>query len=243
MTACIIILMDCQKIIEQSKDSIAFILTEDGTGSGFIFQEENILVTCNHVINGSKKIFIKFPDSEYIGVDIIIRDEEHDLALLSFSPDKKRKPLTLAKNLNVREGTPAAFSGYPLGLKNLTTHQGIISGVTKDPVGIVTYSIDGTVNPGNSGCPLMNSNGDVIGIINAMRVESGKLLNKVKEMKVGAMKIHDTDLVEIFQGIIRNIQLGIGYAVPASYIPERKKINGDQPKIEKPENQNNNDEK
>lgn len=216
--------MDYPKIIERIKSSIAFITTKEGTGSGFVFQGKNILVTCNHVVNGSEKVLIKFLDSDFISAGIVIRDEEHDLALLSFDSNKNREPLSLAQNLEVKEGTPVVFSGYPLGLDNLTTHQGIISGVTKDPVGIVTYSIDGTVNPGNSGCPLMNSNGEVIGIINAMRIERNDLLNKVREMKIGAVKLHDTDIVEVLQALIRNLQLGIGYAVPVSYVPEHKII-------------------
>jgi len=217
--------MDCRKIIERTKNSIAFVLTDDGTGTAFVFQRGDVLVTCNHVIKGSEKIVIKFPDSEeYLNANILISDEEHDLALLRFSPDKVREPLSLAKNPDVKEGSPVIFSGYPFGFKNLTTHQGIISGIIKDPVGIITYSVDGSVNLGNSGGPLMNSDGEIIGVINAMRVVRGGLLNKVREMKMGAIKLHDTDLVDIFQAIISNLQLGVGFAVPASYIPAHKVV-------------------
>lgn len=216
--------MEYFETIRNVKKSIALITTEKGAGSGFVFHENSLLVTCNHIINGCKKIFIKFLDSEFMNAEIIIRDEEHDLALLKFNDTKVRIPLTLANHGNVREGMSVIFSGYPLGLKELTTHHGIISAITKDPVGIVTYLIDGTVNRGNSGCPLMNINGEVIGIVNAMRVERGDVLDKIRSMEIGAISLYKTDLVDILQSIIKNFQLGIGYAVPASYIPGHKII-------------------
>lgn len=219
--------MEYFETISRVKNSIALISTEKGVGSGFVFHGDNLLVTCNHVISGCKKIFIKFLDSEFMNAEIIIRDEEHDLALLKFNDTKLRAPLIFANHEDVKEGMSVIFSGYPLGLKELTTHQGIISAITKDPIGIVTYLIDGTVNRGNSGCPLMNVNGEVIGIINAMRVERGDILNKIQGMEIGAMSLYKTDLVDILQSIIRNFQLGIGYAVPASYIPEYKIIEND----------------
>ncbi len=119
------------------------------------------------------------------------------------------------------------FAGYPLSIKDLTTHQGILSAITQDEVGMTTYLIDGTVNSGNSGCPLMDSDGEVIGVVNAKRRESSDLLSSVENLKVGAIALHGIDLVKIYQALIRNVQLGIGYAVPASYIPDHKEIKDD----------------
>jgi len=220
--------MDYSLVIDKIKSSIALIHTEKGSGTGFVFQKQNILVTCNHVVNGCSKIFIKFPDSEFINAERIIRDEEHDLALLKFNDSKIREPLDLITHEKIKEGTSIIFSGYPLGFKTLVTHQGIISAVTKDATGVITYLIDGTVNLGNSGCPLMSVDGEVIGIVNAMKIERNDLLDKVNNMELGAVALHNTDLVDIFKAVIRNLQLGIGYAVPASYIPEHKVINGDK---------------
>jgi len=194
-----------------------------GTGSGFLFLKKGILVTCDHVVEGSESLMCRFPDDEkFYPAKIAIRDPEHDLALLKLEVD--RAPLPLGKPEEVKQGMPVIFSGFPLSLEALTTHQGILSAITKDAIGMTTYLIDGTVNSGNSGCPLMNATGEVIGVVNAKRQERTDLLNKVGKMSLGAISIHGVDLVEMYQALISNVQLGIGYAVPASYIPEYKEL-------------------
>lgn len=221
---------DHSETVKKIKSSIALIVTIDsngnisGTGSGFVFLKKNILVTCNHVIKDATTILLKFPGSEdYISSKSVLKDEEHDLALLKFD-DKNRDPLDKLDVELVKEGMAVIFAGYPLSMQELTTHQGIISAITKDIVGATTYLIDGTINSGNSGCPLMNIEGKVIGVINAKRRERSDLLAKVENMALGAISLHGIDLVEIYQALINNVQLGIGYAVPASYIPEHKEI-------------------
>jgi S1-C subfamily serine protease len=66
----------------------------------------------------------------------------------------------------------------------------------------------------------MNEDGEVIGIVNAKRREKNDLLDRVEKMTIGAISLHGVDLVEIYQAVIKNVQLGIGYAIPCSYIPE-----------------------
>jgi hypothetical protein len=82
----------------------------------------------------------------------------------------------------------------------------------------------------------MNANGEILGVVNAKRRERSDLLTKVEAMTYGAISLHGIDLVEIYQALISNVQLGIGYAVPASYIPEHKEAAArpapEAPKIE-----------
>jgi S1-C subfamily serine protease len=228
--------MDCAAIVKKIKPSIAFIATflEDnslaGTGSGFIFGRSGVLVTCNHVVKGAHNILLKFPDSnDFLSAKTVLQDEEHDLALLKFD-NTERTPLNRSDLKIVEEGMEVIFAGYPLGRQDLTTHQGIISSITTDQTGIISYLIDGTVNSGNSGCPLMDKNGEVIGVVNAKRIESGITLRKIEEMSVGAVSLHGVDLVEIYQALVSNVQLGVGVAVPASYIPEHKEMKNEEPK-------------
>lgn len=224
--------MGYSKVVVKVKPSIAKVfvmaggnrLQRKGTGTGFVFGKSDVLVTCNHVVqepNGV--IFIKFPDEEqFIEAKIAIRDEEHDLALLKFG-GIKRKPLKLTTS-RVNEGAEVIFSGYPFDLEDLTTHQGILSSISKDATGITTYLIDGSVNKGNSGCPLMLKDGSVIGVVDAQRRESKDILDKVEDMETGAISLHDVDVVKIYKALMDNLQLGIGYAIPASYIPEHKEV-------------------
>ncbi len=221
--------MDYSKIVEKIKPSIGklYCFAGDnliGTGSGFIFFKSNILVTCDHVIQGSDMLLCRFPDDEkFYPAKVLLRDQEHDLALVKVD-DIDKTPLDKANIDKVMTGMPVLFSGFPLSLETLTTHQGILSGVANDAVGITTYLIDGTVNSGNSGCPLMNEHGEVIGVVNAKRRERSDLLAKVEKMTLGAISIHGVDLVEVYQALISNVQLGIGYAVPVSYVPEHKEL-------------------
>lgn len=215
-------------IIEKIKPSIALVFAIDptnkvyGKGSGFII-EPGILITCNHVVSAQNaNVLLQFPGSEEkIPAKVVIRDEEHDLALLKF--DKKEiRPLKICKQEEIKEGMSVIFAGYPLDLLSLTTHQGILSAITKDETGNIVYLIDGTVNSGNSGCPLMNESGEVIGIVNAKRREQSDLLSEVEKLKSGAISIHGIDMINIYKALIENLQLGIGYAVPSVYIPKRQ---------------------
>lgn len=222
--------MDHSKLIPKIRASIALVVAVDaknqpmGTGSGFIFADKTIVVTCHHVIKGSNSILLKFSDeTNFISCKLVVSDHEHDLALLKFD-NTTRNPLPLADLSTVAEGMPVVFSGYPFSMKDLTTHQGIISAIIKDATGITSYVIDGTVNSGNSGCPLMDVNGNVLGVVNAKRRNDNDLLERIENMPVGALALHQVDIVQVYRALAGNIQLGMGYAVPASYIPTHKEI-------------------
>ncbi|HSX42630.1 MAG TPA: serine protease [Candidatus Saccharimonadales bacterium] len=221
--------MDLSATIQKIKPSLPVILVADANnsivskGSGFIFQQNDLIATCAHVVDDADdgNINLLFPDddSNFVPAKVVITDHEHDIALLKFQPNKEREALNLSRQ-PVLEGMPVMFAGYPFSLMNLTTHQGIVSSIIKDPTGMTRYLIDGTVNPGNSGGPLMNIQGEVIGVINATRRESSDILSKVEGMTTGALSLHGLDLVELYAALVNNLQLGVGYAVPGDYIPQ-----------------------
>jgi S1-C subfamily serine protease len=226
--------MDFSAVVQKVSPGIAklYCLNKAGavasTGSGFLYAKKGILVTCDHVIQDIPTTLCKFPDDaegKFHHAKVVLRDTEHDLALMKVEIDRNPLPeLSVSSGKEIRAGMPVFFSGYPLNLNALTTHQGILSAITTDAVGVTTYLIDGTVNSGNSGCPLMNANGEILGVVNAKRRERSDLLNKVEAMALGAISIHGVDLVEIYHALISNVQLGIGYAVPAAYIPRHTDI-------------------
>lgn len=214
-----------QKLIREVKPSVCLVVVVDdmnrvlGSGSGFLFREKDAVATCNHVIAYPNcKIKVKFSDNDFIDAAIFITNQLQDLALLRIAP-QETTPLKPAKDATIEEGMEIVFIGYPMTAVT-TTHQGIISAVLRDASGTKTFQIDGTINPGSSGSPLLNLGGEVVGVINATRRERNDLLKRVESLRLGAVKIHDVDLIEIYHSIIKNLQLGIGYAVPISYMPE-----------------------
>ena len=183
-------------------------------------------MTCNHVVaqpDVTIKIKLK-DDGEFINAKIVIRDEKHDIAILEYDPGlaPTSEPFVQCNIDKIKEGMPVIFSGYPLDLFSLTTHQGILSAILQDPTGVTVYMIDGTVNGGNSGCPLFSCEGDLIGVVNARRRENSTLLGGVEAMSSGALSLYGMDVVGIYKAIISNLQLGMGYAIPCSYIPNYK---------------------
>jgi S1-C subfamily serine protease len=222
--------MQWSDIIEKVRPSIAVVFALDsagnpiGHGTGFVFGQADILVTCNHVLSTEGDSVIKFANEDKLTpATVAIRDIEHDIALLKFSSESPKKPLKLCSEADINEGMNVCMPGYPLEYINFLTHQGIISGIVKDATATTTYVIDGTINPGNSGGPLIDSAGNVCGVVNAKRREYNKLIEKIEDQSTGALSLHGIDLIESLKALARNTQLGMGYAIPASYIPQYTK--------------------
>jgi len=218
-------MIDYPVIVKKVKQSIALIFVLDthgdivGTGSGFVFMKKGSLVTCNHVVAEAHNVLVNFFGStQSLQGKVIVQDVEHDLALIKFNDDS-REPLLMGKMGRVIEGMSILFSHCELGSEYLTTRPGILSSITKDANGITTYLIDGTVNSGNSGCPLMDASGGVIGVVRARRVVREDILERLRGMKTGPLSSHEIDLIKINRVLMGNLQLGVGYAIPASYIP------------------------
>lgn len=114
--------MDCENIVGKIRPRIALVLAYKGTeiqgkGSGFVFSKKGLLVTCNHVVpQKDLNILLKFPGiPELLAAKVVIRDEEHDIALLKFEDDTL-EPLNKCDENKIKEGMAVIFSGYPLSL-------------------------------------------------------------------------------------------------------------------------------
>lgn len=224
--------MDYSGLIQRVKDSIAVVICINGQnqitskGSGFVFSQPGVLVTCNHVVaQPDSAIKIRFDDTgQFLDAKVAIRDEEHDIAILKYDPLQASTSLPLAPVTlgDVKEGMGAVFAGYPLDLFNLTTHQGILSAIIKDPTGATIYMIDGTVNGGNSGCPMLSVDGNVIGVVNARRRENHDVISRIENMGDSGVSIYGIEIIQTLKAVISNLQMGMGYAIPCSYIPSYK---------------------
>ena len=144
-------------------------------GSGFILDKEGYIVTNNHVIDGADQIKIRFADGKEIGAKIIGGDSKTDLALIKIEGSKDLVPLEFGNSDSLKVGSWVVAVGSPFGLEQTVT-AGIVSAKGRT-IGAGPYDdfiqTDASINPGNSGGPLINMNGEVIGINTAI-VPSGQ---------------------------------------------------------------------
>lgn len=144
-------------------------IQQQGTGSGFVIDTSGLIVTNNHVINGAQTITVTFQDGTTRTATVVGTDSTKDLAVLKVDLPKGVPAVTLGNSDQVAVGDPAVAIGSPFGLSETVT-QGIISAVHRNwqTSNHISYSdliqTDTPVNPGNSGGPLINANGEVIGI-------------------------------------------------------------------------------
>lgn len=153
-------------------------------GSGFLIDDQGHIVTNNHVVADGVGFQVRFADGSLIEAKLVGRDPGADIAVLKVSelPDNT-KPLTLADSQAVQVGQTAIAIGNPFGLRNTLT-VGVVSGLGRSLVGPTSgdggrfripnvIQTDAAVNPGNSGGPLLNVRGEVIGVNTAIRSVSG----------------------------------------------------------------------
>lgn len=160
------------KIAEKCSPSVIQITTNLGLGTGF-FIEKGVVVTNYHVIKGASSISVQLGNGKEYKVDTILGyDENLDLALLSL-PDIGT-PLTISK-FAPKTGDTAYAIGSPLGLDNTFT-KGIISNASRLSDDVKYIQTDTALSSGNSGGPLLNAFGEVIGI-NTMQYSEGQNLN------------------------------------------------------------------
>ncbi|MFQ5625075.1 MAG: DegQ family serine endoprotease [Methyloligellaceae bacterium] len=145
-------------------------------GSGFVIDPSGIIVTNNHVIKGAEEIFVRFSDDTKLKVEKVIgNDPKTDMALLKVKPDKPLPALEFGDSSKMRVGDWVMAIGNPFGLGGTVT-LGIISAKKRD-INSGPYDefiqTDAAINRGNSGGPLFNMDGKVIGVNTAIISPTG----------------------------------------------------------------------
>ena len=151
--------------------------TERGQGTGVIFQPEGLILTNAHVVDGSSRVTVVLVDGRSLEGSVVGSDPITDLAVVRVSSNSPLPVAPLGNSDGVQVGDWAIAVGNPFGLDNTVT-LGIISSTNRNAskLGITDKRLDliqtdAAINPGNSGGPLLNAEGQVVGI-NAM-VRSG----------------------------------------------------------------------
>jgi serine protease Do len=166
--------------VRKTRDGIVTIKCErpDGsngaTGTGVIVDEHGYIVTSRHVVATAGKVRITLADGSKLTAQITAEETQTDLAILKVTPDKPLKALSLGPCSDLMVGETVIAVGNPYGYTN-TVSTGIISALDRsiplpagDTLGGV-IQINASINPGNSGGPLLNINGEWIGINAALR--------------------------------------------------------------------------
>jgi len=169
---------------------------ESGEGSGFVVDTAGHIVTNHHVVEDTSELQVVFFDGSTLAATVVGSDPDSDLAVLKVeAPPESLRPVVWGDSDRVQVGQRAIAIGNPFGYENTLT-SGIISGLSRSLPASTGYRIpeiiqtDAAINPGNSGGPLLNSQGEVIGI--------------------------NTAIVPSFNQFGERGFLGIGFAIPAN---------------------------
>jgi Do/DeqQ family serine protease len=146
-------------------------------GSGVIVDAAGLVVTNHHVIEGADQVKILLGDKREFDVDIVLKDQRTDLAVLRIKDGKEQFPaLTFGNSDELQVGDVVLAVGNPFGVGQTVTH-GIVSALARTQVGITDFQFfiqtDAAINPGNSGGPLVDMAGRIVGINTAIFSRSG----------------------------------------------------------------------
>ncbi len=207
---------------------------EQSQGSGFIFAD-GLVMTNAHVVNGSDKVIVGLTNGKKFKGQLIGQDFFTDLAVLKIEGKGPWPKAQLGDSTKIQVGDWAIAVGNPFGLENTVT-LGIISNLKRNVTQLGIYDkkleliqTDAAINPGNSGGPLLNSNGEVIGINTLIRSGPGAGLsfaipiNKAKEIAYQLINngkvIHPMIGISLIDGgdfETNNNAVKVGYVVPNS---------------------------
>lgn len=151
--------------IETFRDVIIQIATPNSTGTGFYLKNPGLIVTNHHVVEGNRNVIVEGARFKKQLARVRYADRKYDLAFLEGPRDLSAElpEVRLGVGKTLRERDPVTALGHPFGLK-FSVKNGIVSG-TREVVNNIPYlHIDAALNPGNSGGPLVDDEGEVVGI-------------------------------------------------------------------------------
>jgi putative serine protease PepD len=167
-------------VYQRVKDGVVEVETSAGaTGSGFVIDEEGRIVTNQHVVEGAQSAVVRFSDGTEVDADIVGTDPSTDIAVLDVNrPSSQLTPLSFAGEGSLQVGNPVIAIGSPFGLEGTLT-TGVISALGRNIQSPNRFTIenavqtDAALNSGNSGGPLLDSQGRVVGVAAQIRSETG----------------------------------------------------------------------
>lgn len=226
-------------VANRSTPAIVGVISEDGEdrrqeGSGFIFRKDGHILTNEHVIRNARTITVQLLDESEFDAKLVGVDRNTDIAVLKIDAKEELPALPLANSEEVQVGQFAIAIGNPFRL-NHTVTIGIVSGKGRSFLpdrGIIRYQdfiqTDAWINTGNSGGPLLNIHGEVIGInslirradntpaTGAVRAGAGFAISSNLVEKIGTQLIENGRIIRGFLGI-RMVEVQRGILIEAVY--------------------------
>ena len=199
------------------RDFFFNVVPQEGAGSGFVLDQEGHILTNYHVIEGVESIEVNFGDSLAAAAEVIGVDPRNDIAVLKVDLDPGLlQPVIFGSSSDLRVGQWAIAIGNPFGQFERTLTTGVISALNRTLAGSDNRTINGiiqtdaAINSGNSGGPLLDSSGRVIGITTAIFSPTGTNTGVGFAVPVDTIKRLLPDLLAL--GRYRHPWLGIRYA-------------------------------
>jgi serine protease Do len=163
-----------------------------GLGSGFIVSQDGYVLTNAHVVDGADEVYVNLTDKREFKAKVVGTDKRTDVAVLKIEANKLPAPVRVGDVNRLKVGEWVMAIGTPFGLENTVT-AGIVSAKARDTGEEIRFiQTDVAVNPGNSGGPLINMRGEVVGINSQILSRSGGFMGISLSIPIDdAMKVAD----------------------------------------------------
>ncbi len=229
------------KIYSQAAPAVANIVTRtleydvfmepvpvEGAGSGFVIDPRGYILTNFHVVQGAQAISVILGDRSHYDAKFIGADERNDIALVKIDPKGRTLPvLTMGDSENLQVGQRVLAIGNPFGFQSTLT-TGVVSALGRTVQTGQTTVIDGAIqtdaaiNQGNSGGPLLNSHGEVIGINSAIYTPSGTTAGIGFAIPINTARQIAQDLIT--EGRVRRASMGVEARVLTPEVAEALRL-------------------
>lgn len=164
---------DLSAAIARVNDSVFTIKAGESLGTGFVLTPQGDALTCKHVVGEAQEVEVELANGDKSKAQVVAKDDSRDLALLKL--DRSGLPTVVFGSAEeLKPGERVAVVGAPLGLGNSVT-EGVVSAVGRDIAGQKYLQISAALNKGNSGGPVVNSEGKVVGVATAVVQEASNV--------------------------------------------------------------------
>jgi len=171
--------LSVQSIYQLANKGVVEIAAGQGQGSGFVYDGDGHIVTNQHVVEGATSVSVKFWNGKTYDAQVVGTDPSTDLAVLKVNaPASELFPLSLGDSSKLAVGDAVVAIGSPFGLEGTVT-SGIVSALHREMTSPNHFAIDNSIqtdaaiNHGNSGGPLLNAQGKVVGVNSQIESNSG----------------------------------------------------------------------